>query len=342
MTATYLGVKGTRGVQEFLPNTYPIGAYNPCPSCPLGFEYRTSGGDSTRESGQLQLRRRLRAGFTASLLYTYSKSIDDDAFPRRPGPRHCHFGKASSNANPPRNPRHLHRAELARPARRACALHLRPASPPQPAGAIHHRPGRGRRYSPDRLARQSCYKEWTLLTNITIGTGMPETPSYLGAVPGTGFLHHSPQPHRRAHLQLPAQRQHLNVAAYAAPAAGQWGTAGRDSITGPASSALTPRSSAPSAPPPSSISLRASTPPTCSITPYSPVGSPPSTARNSACLRRQSHAQPASHDKVEVLAMRILTSLPLFWPQRWSALSRARSRLARTSRPMHRRATRSP
>ena len=26
LTATYLGVKGTRGVQQFLPNTYPIGA----------------------------------------------------------------------------------------------------------------------------------------------------------------------------------------------------------------------------------------------------------------------------------------------------------------------------
>ena len=35
-TATYLGVKGTRGVQEFLPNTYPTGAVNPCPTCPRG------------------------------------------------------------------------------------------------------------------------------------------------------------------------------------------------------------------------------------------------------------------------------------------------------------------
>src|SRR5277367_7526 len=79
LTATYLGVKGTRGVQQFLPNTYPIGAASPCTDCPSGFVYQTSGGDSTRESGQIQLRRRLRSGFTASLLYTYSKSIDDDA-----------------------------------------------------------------------------------------------------------------------------------------------------------------------------------------------------------------------------------------------------------------------
>ena len=79
MTATYLGVKGTHGVQQFLPNSYPFDSADPCPSCPSGFVYETSGGNSTRQSGQLQLRRRLRAGFAASLLYTYSKSIDDDA-----------------------------------------------------------------------------------------------------------------------------------------------------------------------------------------------------------------------------------------------------------------------
>jgi len=50
------------------------------PRLSSGFEYRTSGGASTRESGEVQLRRRLRAGFTATLDYTFSKSIDDDAF----------------------------------------------------------------------------------------------------------------------------------------------------------------------------------------------------------------------------------------------------------------------
>ncbi len=32
------------------------------PACPAGFYYRTSGGNSTREAGQIQLRRRLRSG----------------------------------------------------------------------------------------------------------------------------------------------------------------------------------------------------------------------------------------------------------------------------------------
>ena len=78
-TVTYLGSKGTRAEQLFLPNTYPTGAVNPCPTCPAGFEYLTSNGNSTREAGQVQLRRRLRSGFTATLQYTYSKSIDDAA-----------------------------------------------------------------------------------------------------------------------------------------------------------------------------------------------------------------------------------------------------------------------
>ena len=66
-------------MQEFLPNTYPAGASNPCPACPAGFVYLTSNGNSTRHAGQSQLRRRLRNGFTASVQYTLSKAIDDAA-----------------------------------------------------------------------------------------------------------------------------------------------------------------------------------------------------------------------------------------------------------------------
>src|SRR5258708_26568672 len=81
MTATYLGIKGTRGTQAFLPNTFPTGAVNPCPTCPTGFEYLTSNGNSTRESGTFQLRRRLQAGLTATAQYTVLKSIHHVYFP---------------------------------------------------------------------------------------------------------------------------------------------------------------------------------------------------------------------------------------------------------------------
>src|SRR5262249_7435797 len=79
MTVTYQGIKGTRGAQQFLPNTYPAGAINPCLGCPSAYAFMTSNGNSTREAGSFQLRRRLHNGFTATLQYTYSKSIDDSS-----------------------------------------------------------------------------------------------------------------------------------------------------------------------------------------------------------------------------------------------------------------------
>ncbi len=139
LVAIYTGIKGTRGAQEFLPNTNPIGAVNPCPSCPTGFEYLTSNGNSTRESAQIQLRRRLHSGFTASVLYTFSKSIDDDS---------ALGGQGATTATH----RH-HRAGLAQPQRRARPLHLRPAPARQHHRAVHHRHGHRRRNAARRLAR---------------------------------------------------------------------------------------------------------------------------------------------------------------------------------------------
>jgi hypothetical protein len=237
MTATYLGVKGTRGVQEFLPNTYPIGAVNPCPACSLGFEYRTSGGDSTRESGQLQLRRRLRAGFTASLLYTYSKSIDDDAFLGGQG----HVVAASSTQGQSDTAPSAPNASIAqnwlnlRAERSLSTFDQRHLLNVQ----VQYTTGQGLEGGtlmngwPGRL-----YKEWTLLTQITTGTGMPETPSYLAAVPGTGFTGTIRPSLTGAPVYASTAGQHLNAAAYTAPLSGEWGTAGRDSITGPAQFSL--------------------------------------------------------------------------------------------------------
>ena len=46
MVATYLGIKGTRGVQQFLPNTFPAGAVNPCAACPSGSDTLSRKGSS--------------------------------------------------------------------------------------------------------------------------------------------------------------------------------------------------------------------------------------------------------------------------------------------------------
>jgi len=232
MTATYLGVKGTRGVQEFLPNTYPIGAVNPCPGCPLGFEYRTSGGDSTRQSGQLQLRRRLRAGFTASMLYTYSKSIDDDAFLGGQGHVTATSSTQGQDEPTPATPNASIAQNWLNPrAERSLSTfdqrHLLSAQ-------VQYTTGQGLEGGTLMNGWAGrLYKEWTLLTQITAGTGMPETPSYLAAVPGTGFTGTIRPSLTGAPLYASSAGLHLNAAAYAAPLSGQWGTAGRDSITGP-------------------------------------------------------------------------------------------------------------
>ncbi len=258
LTATYLGVKGTRGPQQFLPNTYPIGAANPCADCQAGFVYETSGGDSTRQSGQVQLRRRLRSGFTASLLYTFSKSIDDDAIlggqghvlgsaqgQSSPGPSgggtqgggqnssgQTSGGTASTSAQGEvsstpaiaQNWLNLHgeRSLSSFDQRHLLNLQVQYSTGEGLGGGtlIGGWPGR-------------LLKEWTVLTQVTAGTGLPETPVYLAAVPGTGFTGTIRPDLTGVPIYTSQARPHLNTAAYTAPALGQWGFAGRNSITGP-------------------------------------------------------------------------------------------------------------
>jgi hypothetical protein len=241
LTATYLGVKGTRGVQQFLPNTYPIGATNPCPTCPSGFVYQTSGGDSTRQAGQVQLRRRLRNGFTASLLYTFSKSIDDDAqLGGLGGLGHVTSGTQGSTDStsagaPTQSPAaptpaiaqnwldlHAERSLSTFDQRHLLNLQVQYTSGEGVGGGALMTGWRGR-----------LFKGWTVLTTIIAGTGLPETPVYLAAVPETGFTGTIRPDSTGASIYASPAGAHLNAAAYTAPLPGQWGTAGRNSITGP-------------------------------------------------------------------------------------------------------------
>jgi hypothetical protein len=84
----------------------------------------------------------------------------------------------------------------------------------------------------------TLYKEWSVITQITAGSGMPETPIYLAATPGTGFTSSLRPDTTGAPIYAAAAGYFLNAAAYTAPPSGQWGNAGRDSITGPSQFAL--------------------------------------------------------------------------------------------------------
>lgn len=224
---SYLGVKGTHGQQEFLPNTYPIGAESPCPQCPEGFVYRTSGGNSTRQAGSVQLRRRLRSGITATVNYTYSKSIDDDSELGGQG----HVTTSALGETPVTSTPTVAQNWLDLRGERSLSTfdqrHLVSIN-------MQYSPGVGL-HGGTLLEgwRGHLLKDWTITNQLTAGTGLPETPVYLAAVPGTGVTG-TIRPNRTGQaIYRNSGGYFLNSTAYAAPTTGTWGDAGRNSITGP-------------------------------------------------------------------------------------------------------------
>ncbi len=213
MNASYLGNKGTRGAQEFYPNTYAPGAVNPCPACPSGFAYETSNGNSTREEGKLQLRRRLHNGFTAALVYTYSKSIDD-----------AKLGGGGGGGVIAQNWLNLSAERGLSPFDQRHLLNY----------TMQYTTGVGARGGMLLDGwRGTLFKEWTVTTNITAGTGMPLTPGYVGVLTGTGCTGCLRGSFTGAPLYAAPAGLFLNPAAVTTPLPGQYGNAGRNSIEGP-------------------------------------------------------------------------------------------------------------
>jgi hypothetical protein len=214
MTATYLGIKGTRAAQVFLPNTYPAGAVNPCPACPAGYAYMASNGNSTREAGMVQLRRRLHNGFTASLQYTFAKAIDDAALGGR-GQGSQVIAQNWLNLAAERGLSNFDQ-------RHQATVQVQYSTGIGVRGGTLLRGWKG-----------AAYKGWTIIANITAGSGMPLTPVYIAAVRNTGVTGSIRPDYTGAPVYAAPTGRFLNPAAYAAAAAGLWGDAGRNSITGP-------------------------------------------------------------------------------------------------------------
>jgi len=221
MTVSYLGIKGTRGVQEYLPNTAPLGATNPFAAYPSGYLYRTSNGDSTREAGTVQIRRRLRSGLAAGLTYTYSKSLDDDYVLGGQGPV-TSGGSSSQIAQDWQHP------NTQRGLSTFDQRHVLSANAQYTTGM-----GLGGKTLMSGW-KGLAYKEWTVQTTISLASGTPETPIYGGAsISGTGVTGAiRPNLTGVSPYSGLAAGHHLNLNAYSVPS-GQWGNARRDSITGP-------------------------------------------------------------------------------------------------------------
>ena len=214
MLATYLGTRGTSLMQQFLPNTYPAGAENPCPECPVGFRYLTSNGRSMRNSAQIQVRRRLSAGFTAATEYTLAKSMDDAAS----------FGGATLNGGAlVQNWLDPH-AEYARSS--FDQRHLLTVSADYTTGSGI----RGGTLLDGMKGR--LLKDWTLTARFSTGSGLPVTPVYFAPVSGTGIIG-SLRPDLTGITNDALDGSYANRDAFAAPAPGEWGNAPRNSLTGP-------------------------------------------------------------------------------------------------------------
>ncbi|HVW06938.1 MAG TPA: carboxypeptidase-like regulatory domain-containing protein [Bryobacteraceae bacterium] len=211
MLATYTGTKGTHQAQSFVPNTYPTGVVSPCPSCPSGFTYYTSGANSEREAGSMQLRRRLHNGFTASVLYTYSKSIDDASAVG------SSMGSTAQNwldLRAERGPSSFDQRHLAN-------IQLQYTTGMGVGGGALMTGWRGK-----------IIKGWTFVDTVDVGSGLPLNPVYsqiIGAVSVPIRPSYTGQD-----LYAASNGLFLNPQALTAPAYGEWGNAGKNSMRGPA------------------------------------------------------------------------------------------------------------
>jgi trimeric autotransporter adhesin len=174
------------------------------------------------------LRRRLHNGLAGILQYTYSKSIDDDAA----------LGGQGASATGQNMPSATSPSSTGTgPATLAIAQNWRDLSAERGLSTFDQRQlltlqmqyttgmgiGGGTLLSGWQGA---LLKEWTFYSTISAGSGLPESPIYLAPVAGTGVTGTIRPDYVGGSFPNPA--------AYTVPLAGQWGNAGRDTITGPA------------------------------------------------------------------------------------------------------------
>jgi hypothetical protein len=219
--AAYFGDKGTHLAQASLPNTYPAGAANPCATCPAGFVLLSSGGSSTRNAGQFTLRRRLYAGFTATVQYTLAKSIDDAATFSNSSvaPNSLAIAQNWLDLGAERGPSSFDQRHL-------LSVQTQYTTGVGVAGGTLVDGFWG-----------TLYKDWTVAGQLTAGSGMPFTPISFSAVTGTAVV--GVRPSLTGVSAKPVEPgSYANAAAFTSPAPGTWGNAGRNSLRGPAQFSL--------------------------------------------------------------------------------------------------------
>ncbi len=204
-TFTYNGTKGTGLDQTILPNSAPSGAK--ANGLPSGYLYEQSNGNSIYHGATFQLMRRFRNGVSANANYTYSKAIDNAVQAQN------YLDTSAERA----------RSSSSRP--HVLNLNWQYSTAVGRGGGMLINGWKG-----------ALLKDWTLTNSIGVGSGMPLTPTVGGVrstTTGTGITGSLRADATGLPVNAALAGQPFNYLAFAIPAAGQWGNAGRNTITGP-------------------------------------------------------------------------------------------------------------
>lgn len=226
---TYSGSSGRHLLQQFLPNTVAPGAVNSCSACPIGFTYLASNGTSLRNAAQMQVRRRLAGGFTSTVQYTLAKTTDNaSAFVPTGNPAQAGGpgagGPTSAGLAGAAIAQDWHNLEAERSRSPFDERH-------QLSVQFEYTTGMGLVTGLGNGIGARLLKGWTVTGQMTTGSGLPVTPIALVPLAGSGIVGTV-----RASAVGDAAAPpgfYLNPANYALPARGEWGSAGRNSVSGP-------------------------------------------------------------------------------------------------------------
>ncbi len=212
-TVGYLGTKGTRLDQQFIPNSVAPGATES--AYPHRFTYETSNGNSIYHAAQFQLNRRFHSGIMWHANYQFSKSIDDAGT----------GGRGQGNTPVAQNWLDLdaERGLSGFDARHNLNLQVQYSSGMGAAGGTLINGWKG-----------TLLKDWTVATSVNVHSGNPFTATVGGNLSQIGGTAVSNTVRAEATgLPIEAAGMRFNTAAFTDPAAGSWGNAGRDTIPGP-------------------------------------------------------------------------------------------------------------
>jgi hypothetical protein len=211
-TITLRRTKGTRLDQQFLPDSLPPGS-RVISTGPAGYIYEQSNGNSSMNAADFQLQRRFRSGLSANATYSFSKSIDDASTQGGAVVAQnwqlltAERGLSSFDA------RHTVNAQW------------------QYSTAVGTRGG-----TLVNGFKGALLKDWTFQNSITLRTGSPLTATTGGnraTTTGTGITGSVRADATGLPLSPATGGYGFNLSAFAAPAAGLWGDAGRNTIPGP-------------------------------------------------------------------------------------------------------------